>query len=731
MIALRRTILVFLLLNLIFGIAGCLPIGPPGPDNPSLPGPAFPAGARLVVLKVIVRQAGIYAIDAQDLKETGMDLSASDSYPIRLFWRGISLPVWVDSASGQLRFYAQTSQSIYSAENVYWLVQGDEDSNPDSAFWKIQTALPEEIEATPAQALVSPDDLPAGLTVVSTRLEENTQYLPQVENGDHWLWISLPAPKTHAFELSLPEVELAPGAIRIAVWARTEGPGPIDHHLKISINGSQVADHSWDGKGRYEVVAPVPAGIWMQYSNTIQIEAPGDTGNAADVVIIDWIDAVAARKFEAQDDQLFFWSSGMLQPLEGFDPPIQGYDVTDPLKPVRLDPAMVAGDTFTGQSGHAYWLVGAKGGLEPDKIMAADIGSNLRSVAPGAEYIAIGPPDLLDPLQPLLDYRSQNGLKVMAVPLQTIYDQFNGGLPEPEAIRSFLRYANQSWQFKPRFLLLVGDGSYDPLGYLAPPEANRLPVFLINTVYGGETGSDVVFTQLDEDRSPDLAVGRIPAQTPQQVAAFVEKTLAYERQPADTEWKQRVLAVADGQEEIFRFDAQQFLDLFPDNIKVELMAPAAGESAVNLEIVERLNQGDGLVAYFGHGSLNMWGKDRLFSTQDVSSLQNNDRTTVMINMTCLTGLFTHPKETSLAEAMLWQPQAGAVAVLAPTSLTLPTDQSFLSRSLIEALLEQPGLTLGEALLYARQQISSENIGSLDVMETFLLFGDPALSVSVH
>jgi hypothetical protein len=127
----------------------------------------------------------------------------------------------------------------------------------------------------------------------------------------------------------------------------------------------------------------------------------------------------------------------------------------------------------------------------------------------------------------------------------------------------------------------------------------------------------------------------------------------------------------------------------------------------------------------------MWGKDRLFSTQDVSSLQNNDRTTVMINMTCLTGLFTHPKETSLAEAMLWQPQAGAVAVLAPTSLTLPTDQSFLSRSLIEALLEQPGLTLGEALLFARQQISSENISSLDVMETFLLFGDPALSVSVH
>ncbi len=731
MIALRRTLLVPLLLTLIFGFVGCSPIQPPGPDSSALPAPVTSVDGEPIVLKVIVREPGIYVMDAQELKRAGIDLAAFESRPIRLFWRGISVPVWVDNAVERLRFYAQASQSIYSAENIYLLVQGDENADPDSAFWRTQGTLPDQTETLPpAQNLVSADALATGLVSVSTRLEENLQYYPQVEAGDHWLWVSLPAPKTHEFELSLADVDQAPGAIRISVWARTEGPGAVDHHLKISINGSQVADHTWDGRGRHEIVAPVPAGTWKRNTNTIEVQAPGDTGNPADVVVIDWIDVVTAQRFLPENDLLFYISTGRSQPLDGFNSPIEGYDVSEPLKPERLDRALVAGNTFTGRAGHAYWLAGVDGGLTPDAIAPVSTSPSLRAADPGAEYIAIGPPDLLAPLQPLLDFRSQTGLTVMAVPLQAVYDQFNGGLPEPEAIRSFLRFASQSWQIKPRYLLLVGDGTYDPLGYQAPPEANRLPVFLINTVYGGETGSDVLFAQLDDDRAPDLAVGRVPAQTPEQVAALVEKTLAYEQQPAGTDWKSRVLAVADGQEETFRSDAQRFLAIFPDDVAVELMAPAAGDTSVNQEIVSRLNQGDGLIAYFGHGSINMWGRDRLFSTEDVPRLQNKDRYPIMINMTCLTGLFTHPKETSLAEAVLWQPLAGAVAVLAPTSLTLPTEQGFLSQALIEALLDQPDVTLGEALLYARRQISLENTGSMDVMETFLLFGDPALRVAL-
>jgi hypothetical protein len=72
-----------------------------------------------------------------------------------------------------------------------------------------------------------------------------------------------------------------------------------------------------------------------------------------------------------------------------------------------------------------------------------------------------------------------------------------------------------------------------------------------------------------------------------------------------------------------------------------------------------------------------------------------------------------------------------VAVFAPTSLTLPGDQSFLTRAFGEAFLAEPNLPLGDLLLKARRQIPVATAGALDVMQTFLLFGDPAMKLAVH
>ena len=99
---------------------------------------------------------------------------------------------------------------------------------------------------------------------------------------------------------------------------------------------------------------------------------------------------------------------------------------------------------------------------------------------------------------------------------------------------------------------------------------------------------------------------------------------------------------------------------------------------------------------------------------------------LVINMTCLTGLFTHPKVQSLTETLLWKPDGGAVAVLAPTSLTLSTDQGFLSQALADALLKDRSARLGDVFLQAQRSIPNTDAGSQDVLQTFLLFGDPAL-----
>jgi hypothetical protein len=97
-------------------------------------------------------------------------------------------------------------------------------------------------------------------------------------------------------------------------------------------------------------------------------------------------------------------------------------------------------------------------------------------------------------------------------------------------------------------------------------------------------------------------------------------------------------------------------------------------------------------------------------------------------MTCLTGLFTHPKVQSLTEALLWKPDGGAVAVLAPTSLTLSDDQSFLSQALVQAYLKDRTARLGDIFVQAQRAVPTAGAGAQDVLRTFLLFGDPALVI---
>jgi hypothetical protein len=67
-----------------------------------------------------------------------------------------------------------------------------------------------------------------------------------------------------------------------------------------------------------------------------------------------------------------------------------------------------------------------------------------------------------------------------------------------------------------------------------------------------------------------------------------------------------------------------------------------------------------------------------------------------------------------------------VAVLAPTSLTLADDQSFLSNALVQTYLKDRTARLGDIFLQAQQAVPSTSAGAQDVLRTFLLFGDPAL-----
>ncbi len=605
-----------------------------------------------------------------------------------------------------------------------------------------QAALPgvfqeqeDSLHASQVEAAPLPEGLVAGSYLAVQRGEQNEIYRPQAEGSERWFWSVVSGGNSQQVDLEATRIALPEAGgdglarLRVSVYSDIQAPQSPDHHLRLLVNGQQVADERWEGAGWRQIEAWFDAAWLVEGENQVTLEAPGDLGVAADLYHLDWVELAYPRWPQAQDDRLDFWSPGSSLDLTGFTAPLTVFDITQPDQITRLPDIEESsgGFRFESQPGRHYLAVGRGGWLAPGSLAPLALEPDLRRLAAPADYLAIGPGDLLEPLQPLLDLRTGQGLTVSALPVQAIYDQFNHGFPEPQAIQRFLQYATQNWLPAPRFVLLVGDASFDPLGYQALPEANRLPAPMIDTIYGGQTASDVDYVQVNDDGWPDLALGILPARTADQVEVFVQKTLAYEQAIQDGSSSGSILSIADGQEPSFAKDAQAFVDLFGEAYPGEVYAPPAGTADAASQINTLLSEGQALVAYFGHGSLKMWGKDRLFTVDDAAGLENA-ALPVVLNLTCLTGLYTHPEVESLADAFLFNPNGGAVAVLAPTSLTLAADQNFLTRPLVQEMLANPGATLGQVHLAARREISLESAGQRDVMMTFLLFGDPALSL---
>ena len=144
---------------------------------------------------------------------------------------------------------------------------------------------------------------------------------------------------------------------------------------------------------------------------------------------------------------------------------------------------------------------------------------------------------------------------------------------------------------------------------------------------------------------------------------------------------------------------------------------------VRQQLVDAINQGQVLVNYAGHGSVEQWSFADLFDNSGASALQNSNRLPVFIVMDCLNGFFHDVFTQSLAETLLLAPNGGAAAVWASSGFTDAAPQAAMDRALIQSLVSDPTQPLGRAILAAKKLT-----GDSDVRRTWILFGDPAMRI---
>ena len=131
--------------------------------------------------------------------------------------------------------------------------------------------------------------------------------------------------------------------------------------------------------------------------------------------------------------------------------------------------------------------------------------------------------------------------------VEDIYDEFGYGVESAQAIRDFLMYAYESWvKPAPKYVLLVGDGTYDARDRFGLGTVNFVPTYLTFTSHMGETGTDEWYGRVSgDDLVPDVYIGRLPAATTDQASTMVAKIVGYERALNSRTWERNVLLVAD------------------------------------------------------------------------------------------------------------------------------------------------------------------------------------------
>ncbi|HIC89942.1 MAG TPA: hypothetical protein EYP04_11150 [Anaerolineae bacterium] len=677
-------------------------------------------------VKFFVASDGLYRVDASALRAAGVDLSRLDVNRLRLTWRGNPVPMSVTGTGSDTRllFYGQASDSPYSAFSVYRLhMNGSSDLT--STSW--------ERRLTPATHEVTTDFM------MTVHREEDRIYVPQLTAAaDRWLWQPLYGPGAISATLTLFDPLPGPATLRLGLWSSSSSReiNP-DHHLVIRVNDQMVADERWDGEGPRTFTVTLPVTLPLAVDNVITLQSPGDTGTPVELVLLNWLALTYRRALRPQNDQLTFASDAGSYAVAGFSrDTLELWDITQPAHPQRLTGFSVKpeGNRFTLRfhdptPGLRRYLVSTVQALATPKAITP-VASGLDQLSnpkEGADYLIITHADFAGTLGPLLEWRQKRGLHVRLVTTEQVYDSFGDGMPEPKAIRAFLRHAWEHWpEPKLRYVLLVGDASYDPKDLLGGSQKNLVPTYLLPTQFVGETASDNWFVTFREGSSyPEIAIGRFPAQTAEQVAAMVAKTIAYEQKPPPGDWRRRILFVADDKSPVFAQISDQLAQRYvPDAFQVEKVYLGQVEDP-RQTLLDILDTGTSVVNYIGHGSLDVWAKEKILSIADVDALRNGGRLPILVTMTCLTGYFHHPEQSSLGEELLRKPDGGVVAAFVPTSESLPSEQQPLAERFYRELFNGENKTFGDAIARAKQDLSN-NRNLRDVIETWVLLGDPAL-----
>jgi hypothetical protein len=677
--------------------------------------------ARLVVqsamagnaaAKMTVDREGWYRVGQPELAAAGYD-PRSDPRLLQLFVDGQEQPMNVlTDKQGQftaIEFYGLGVDNAYTNKRTYWLTAGD---NAGKRITVVQ-----EQGGLPSQASFS----------YTVERRDRTIYFSSLRNGERENFFgSVIAREPVDQSLTLQHVE-QPSNAQALLEVALQGVASAIHSVNVQLNGNDAGNLVFTGQSRGVASLSVSASLLKEGANVVRLISQA---GQSDVSLVDYIRLTYQHKYVADNNVLRLNADGRRQvTISGFsNDQVRVIDVTNPsaVQEVigtiqRQKDGYSVTLTVPGNNSHTL-LAFTNDQARRAVDLIANQPSSWQQPTNAGDLIIIARRDLLASLEPLKLARQKQGLTVATVDIEDVYDEFSYGQKTPQAVKDFLSYAKANWKKAPRYVLFVGDSSFDPKNYLGLGDSDIVSTRFIDTQFM-ETASDDWFADFNSDGVPDLAVGRLPVRNAAEASSLVAKIIGYDQQrPSDS-----VLLVADKNEGYDFVGANARLRvLVPADIRVqEVDRGRVDDSTARDQLLEAIASGQKIVNYTGHGSIEQW-RGNLLTNADAANLGNWDHLSLFVTMTCLNGYYQDAALDSLAESLLKAERGGAVAVWASSSMTTPAEQSVLNQQLYRLLFGgDPAtgkpLTLGEAVAKAKVVVIDP-----DIRRTWILFGDPTM-----
>ncbi|MCK9279033.1 MAG: type IX secretion system sortase PorU [Melioribacteraceae bacterium] len=535
--------------------------------------------------------------------------------------------------------------------------------------------------------------------------------------------------------------------------------------IKVAENNNQIYQASALGKtayryGREHNGSAIYTGTLPDDRSNLKFTM--ESGSTSARLALDYFEIEFTAQLKAAMDNLIVFSKDTTSLISynffNFsNSSISGFDVTDFENVKIIQGASISGGEFRFSAYEnkgaisKYYGVNSGAFKTPTGIEKIE-NRDLRAISSGAEYVIITNKLFKSQAERLRDFRASDNLSPLSGDIfyvDEIVNQFSGGNLDPSAVRNFLSNAYKTWQTKPFYVLLFGDGDYD---YLNSEKQDKNYVLTYQT---RESLDEILAYPMDDyyaringnDAKADLAIGRLNIRSVEDAETVVDKIIQYEENVEKGLWKNTITLIADdgpaatGQDD-GSIHTRQTENLannrvpkYFDQNKVYLaMYPTVAtglgrrKPLVNQAIIDAVNNGTLILNFIGHGNPDVWAHESVFEKSTTIPQLKNDKYFFLTAATCDFGKYDDPVLQSATEIMITKPNSGAIAGFTAARVVYSSSNAALNDSFYSNIFRNREgnnipIRLGRAYFLTKQFRTEEND------EKFHFFGDPALRLN--